>query len=173
MKSPEQHTHRIVRTLKSHVPGVVFKPGDSFHWSPETSVVSYNGSSLIHKEGVWSLIHEVAHAKLQHKNYSTDFELLAIEISAWEEAKSLAKAADVHIDEDYIQDCLDTYRDWLHKRSTCPTCGTVGLQNSQSLYTCYNCNQPWSVTTARFCRPYRRKSTVRKPSEQPDLPTFR
>jgi hypothetical protein len=60
----------------------------------------------------------------------------------------------VIIDEEHIQNCLDTYRDWLHKRSTCPRCDSHGLQTSEQ-YKCYNCRAVWRVGNERFCRAYR------------------
>ena len=160
MSSPEAHILSVVEELKRQMPAVKFQAGVRFYWSPKVSLVSYNPNIPNKAELLCSLFHEVAHAKLQHKTYSTDFELLKLEVLAWEEAKDLATSFGTNIDEDYIQDCLDTYRDWLHKRSTCPTCGTVGVQCSQREHQCHNCNQPWSVTTARFCRPYRRKTMI-------------
>lgn len=156
--SQKQHTPKIVASLASIVPGVKFKLAEAFYWSPEQLTIYYNPETIKKPEGLWSLVHEAAHAKLEHTTYNSDFQLLSMEVDAWQEAKLLAETVGIAIDDDHIQDCLDTYRDWLHKRSTCPTCGTVGLQHSSSEYGCHNCSQPWSVTPARFCRAYRKKS---------------
>jgi predicted RNA-binding Zn-ribbon protein involved in translation (DUF1610 family) len=56
---------------------------------------------------------------------------------------------------DHIQDCLDTYRDWLHRRSRCPTCGMHVLQDKSNSYKCFNCGTSWQVSGRRFARPYR------------------
>ena len=154
----DQSTPNILTRLSSEMRHIKFKPGVGFSWSPEHSVISYAALELSTQEGVWSLLHEAGHAQLEHRTYNTDFELLALEIAAWQEAKLLAKKLDVTIEEDHVQDCLDTYRDWLHRRSTCPTCGTVCLQHNSFDYQCHNCTNSWKVSSSRFCRTYRRKN---------------
>lgn len=166
----------LLEELSRLTPGVKFESGKSFYWSPHKATVTYAASQLDEESGVWSLLHETAHAQLEHTIYKTDFELLLLEVAAWEHAKDLAHSLKLEIDEDHVQDCLDTYRDWLHRRSTCPTCGNVGLQHSTSEYNCHNCNTRWHVTTARFCRPYRRKGTDTKeksPDSVKNQTTFR
>jgi hypothetical protein len=138
-------------------PDVSFEEGSSFYWSPQNQTVVHNPSSPSEEIGIWSLLHETAHAALGHEIYKTDFELLALEVAAWGDAKKLGEKLDVTINEEHIQDCLDTYRDWLHQRSTCPTCGNGGLQHDPREYRCHNCSTKWHVTASRFCRPYRRK----------------
>ncbi len=83
---------------------------------------------------MWALLHEAGHAKLNHVTYNSDIELVLLEAIAWNEAETLAKEFNEQIDPDYIQDCLDTYRDWLHQRSTCPRCGIVSFQESINNY---------------------------------------
>lgn len=158
MNSQKTHSRKILSALKKLAPKASFEEHDSFYWSPETQVVAFKAADLEYDEGIWCLLHETAHAQLAHTNYETDFALLTLEVAAWEEAKILGKQLDITIDNEHIQDCLDTYRDWLHRRSTCPACGTVGLQQSPTNYRCHNCNDEWSVTSERFCRPYRRKA---------------
>lgn len=110
---------------------------------------------------VWSLLHETGHALLDHTSYKADFELLRLEVEAWERAKLLAADLDVAIDEDHIQDCLDTYRDWLFKRSICPQCNTKCLQQGDFVhYRCFNCHTVWRVSSSRFCRAYRSTKNV-------------
>jgi hypothetical protein len=162
MNSPKTYTSKILQSVTSLAPSVSFHSGSSFYWSPKNQTVSYNPNVLDQPEGAWALLHETAHALLGHTIYKTDFELLSMEVTAWDHAKHLSSDLGISIDENYIQDCLDTYRDWLHRRSTCPTCGSVGLQHSESEYRCHNCNGAWQVSTARFCRPYRRKKTSNK-----------
>jgi hypothetical protein len=142
----------LLQNLRKLLPEVSFQSSEAFFWSPQTNTVNYTlGAS--HPE--WTLLHETAHALLGHSGYSCDLELLLLEVIAWEKAKELAASYAVAIDEDHIQDCLDTYRDWLHRRSTCPTCHTVSTQVSQHEYHCYNCGARWQVSKSRFCRPYR------------------
>lgn len=109
----------------------------------------------------WALLHETGHALLAHKSYKTDIELLKMEIAAWEKAHELGIQFAIKIDENHVQDCLDTYRDWLHARALCPSCGTRCLQHSSGHeYRCHNCHTSWKVTPSRFCRPYRSVSST-------------
>lgn len=144
---------KLILKIKADHPGLVFATGTSHCWSPEHGKISYDQKMGNHS--VDGLLHELGHARLGHEHYTNDIELLQKEVDAWEEALRLAQLYDVTIDENHLQDCLDTYRDWLHKRSRCPKCKNTGLQESEHQYTCLNCEHSWRVTTSRFCRPYR------------------
>lgn len=143
---------KLLAEISSSLPDVTFKEGKVFCWSPSDNSVTY---CIGKDKAPLSLLHEASHAFLGHKSYSTDFELLLMEVEAWEKAKELAENYNVSVDEDYIQDRIDTYRDWLHQRSTCPRCQNVSLQSNSYTYTCHNCNASWKVSSSRFCRPYR------------------
>jgi len=145
----------IINQVNSSIPGIKLIAGDSFSWSPAHQAITYNESKLNEPEGVWALLHEIAHAQKQHSSYSSDLELLKIEVEAWDLAKIIGKNLNVLIDDDHIQNCLDTYRDWLHRRSSCPNCKIVCLQVTSTKYNCHNCLTSWTVTTSKFCRPYR------------------
>lgn len=149
----------VLHALQGQFPNVHFYAGTMFRWSPQTNRVEYVNTLLSTDRGQWALIHEASHAVLGHTDYLSDFELLTMEVAAWEKAKELGKALGARINEDHIQNCLDTYRDWLHRRSTCPTCGSVSLQQDSKTYHCHNCLATWHVTAERFCRPYRRIQT--------------
>ena len=146
----------ILPTLKRDFPDITFQSGDSFFWSPRDKRITYTTHQDIAEHGVWALLHEVSHAVLGHAQYQNDFELIKLESSAWQHAKRLGKNYNVSIDGEHIQDCLDTYRDWLHKRATCPTCGVVSIQRSDRLYQCFNCQTTWSVPRSPLCRVTRR-----------------
>ena len=148
----------LLGQLQQLLPDIKFVDAGKFHWSPRFKTVNYDATELNQPAGQWALIHEAGHGQLQHTTYKTDFELLQMEVAAWEAAKAIARQLDMQIDQDHIEDCLDTYRDWLHRRSTCPTCGSVSLQRESGEYHCHNCNSEWKVSQARFCRPYRRLS---------------
>lgn len=152
----------IIDKLAIAFPDIKFKSGDSFYWSPNKKLIIYSEDLIDEESGRWALFHELAHAKLGHTSYSSDLGLLKLEVEAWNEAKELSVLYDIKIDEDHIQDCLDTYRDWLYRRSTCPTCEIVCLQFSPINYKCHNCHTTWSVSTSRFCRPYRLKTKEAK-----------
>jgi NADH pyrophosphatase NudC (nudix superfamily) len=145
-----------VQLLKHKHPSLTFCKGEKFYWSPETNEIYYDPKAP-QPHGLWSLLHETGHALLQHAAYKTDYELLRLEMAAWEEAKHLAEIFQLtDIDEEHVQDCIDTYRDWLHHRSICPSCGTKSFQQSDlSRYRCFNCHAAWKVTPSRFSRTYR------------------
>jgi hypothetical protein len=144
-------TKEFIANLTQDYPGYVFKVGAQEHWSPKTNTITYNPDRLC-----YGVLHELAHALLGHSTYHTDFELLRMESDAWELAIKIAQKYQVDINEDHIQNCLDTYRDWLHRRSTCPSCSTHVLQSNSSDYHCYNCQTSWHVSNGRFVRPYRK-----------------
>lgn len=148
--------HKLIAALKKDFPSISFTESDTFLWSPEDSTVYVNASSPSQQDR-WTLLHEFAHGVLGHEDYASDIELLSLETAAWTEAKRLQRCYDDTnpIDDEHIQDCLDTYRDWLYARSRCPCCEQTGLQINSKRYYCINCSQYWIVTHARFKRPYR------------------
>ncbi len=127
-------TKVFVDQLKKDYPNLKFKEGKQEHWSPKTGIITYNPA-----HPCYGVLHELAHATLKHANYHADFELLKLESEAWELASKIGKTYGVKIDDDHIQNCLDTYRDWLHKRSSCPSCDTHVLQKNSGHYHCFNC----------------------------------
>ncbi len=148
----------VLKQLKTTFPNLSFQPGNRFTWSPKTGQIIYKEDYLASDNiAIWSLLHEVGHALLAHQSYESDFELLSLEVAAWQKAQELAPKFGQVIDEDHLQDCLDTYRDWLYQRSTCPTCTSCSLQLDSKTYCCFNCGGSWRVSSSRLCRPYRRK----------------
>jgi hypothetical protein len=144
----------LIFQLKKDFPALAFEPSETFCWSPSQQHILYVPGSK-QPRGAWSLLHELSHALLGHLGYDSDFELLQLEVAAWHKANELAETYALKIDEAHIQKCLNTYRDWLHQRSTCPTCGTKSLQADARHYQCFNCQASWQVTASRFCRSYR------------------
>ncbi len=146
----------LVSKLRQDYPGLVFTQSSVASWSPQSRQIFYSNSRKT--RDVWSLLHELGHALLGHNSYESDVELLHKELAAWHKASDVGKKYGILIDEEHIQNCLDTYRDWLHKRSSCPDCQKHGLQQSKGLYNCLNCRATWKVSSERFCRPYRLKN---------------
>jgi hypothetical protein len=154
----------VLEQLQNRFPDLQFVAGGRFCWSPTTNEISYDHTRS-DETADWALLHETGHALLNHQSYLADFELLKIEMAAWQKARELADEFGITIDEDHIQDCLDTYRDWLYKRSVCPTCTTKALQqNDYAHYRCYNCHTTWKVTPSRFCRAYRSTKRTAQPA---------
>jgi hypothetical protein len=153
----------FIDQLSQNYPDLAFEASNSFCWSPKHQKILYD-PKYDPTTGIWAILHELGHATLGHLFYSSDFELVQLEAAAWREAQKLGRKYAVKIDNDHIQNCLDTYRDWLHRRSKCPICGNVSLQVSSSKYKCFNCHTEWGVSTSRFCRPYRQLERLNKKS---------
>ncbi len=151
---------KLLARLRADFPAITFTEGESFYWSPKDKSVTYALVSTQPEIAGWSLLHEVSHGALGHTHYHSDFELVQLEVAAWQHAVRLARKYKVRIDPEHVQDCLDTYRDWLHRRSTCPECGTVSIQSDPKTYKCFNCSAVWHVSNSRFCRPYRRTAST-------------
>ena len=136
----------LVKKLRDTYPQFVFKEAESFSWSPRKNTIFYslNGDCSY-------LLHELAHALLGHVDYEYDIELIPMERDAWNVAAELSAGFGVQIDEDLIESNLDSYRDWMHSRSTCPHCSANGLQIKKRAYKCPACSQSWRVNDARIC----------------------
>ncbi len=141
----------LIQKISSDFPQFSFVAGDDFHWSHQDQTVTYRPDGSVEE-----LLHELGHATLAHTDYSRDIELLEIERAAWSAAQTVALRYQITIDDDILQDALDTYRDWLHARSTCPTCRATGLEIKKHLYHCPACRGEWRVNEARICALRRR-----------------
>ncbi|MDB5185809.1 MAG: hypothetical protein JWL85_332 [Candidatus Saccharibacteria bacterium] len=161
----------LLAKLQPLVPNVSFAEGTSFFWSPKQKLITYRVAKIPNDRDVWALLHETAHASLNHTQYNSDFELLMLEVAAWEKACEIGTELGLPIDEEHIQNCLDTYRDWVHQRSTCPSCSSTSFQKDPHSYHCHNCQTVWQVSASRFCRPYRLRDTSSKAKALP-APTF-
>ncbi len=149
-------TNWLLDQLKADFPELTFVADDDFKWSPQTKTVFFAANDAHFPA---RLLHEVAHAALEHSDYSRDIELIAIERDAWHYTQTvLAPKYQVTLTDDEVQDDMDTYRDWLHARSTCPTCSATGLQTDKKTYRCVACHQTWDVNEALVCnlRRYKR-----------------
>ena len=138
----------LIHKLKTDFEQLNFLPAEEFSWSPVTQTVFYAANE---PHAPLLLLHELGHATLNHQDYHRDVSLLAMETAAWEAAKKHAAIYKVRIDETVVQDHLDTYRDWLHARSTCPECGATGYQTESRHYSCIACSHEWRVNEARGC----------------------
>lgn len=139
----------LIKQLQGDYPDISFIKSDTFSWSPSSNTVSFDDSQ---PHAAAYCLHELSHAILQHHNYARDIDLIKLERDAWDFAKStLAARYSASLLDDVIQDNLDTYREWLHARSTCPQCSAIGVQAAQHEYHCLACKQQWRVNEARLC----------------------
>ena len=157
MNSVDNSTlNNLLKSLRNDYPEVRWKKSERFSWDPSQKTIYYDPSG---QDPKWSLLHEAGHMSKQHNTYRNDLNLLKMEVEAWDEAKHLATVYGETIDQDHIEDCLDSYRDWLYKRSQCPKCSQNGIEQSSGNYRCINCRHQWTVTENRFCRVYRKSKT--------------
>lgn len=131
-----------------HLISLTLQKGELFSWNHTACVITYNPAS---DNAAEYLLHEFAHALLQHAEYAHDVELIRIERAAWDKALEIAPDYSIVISEDIIESSLDSYRDWLHSRSLCPNCGATGIQTNPKNYHCPACAVTWQVNEARSC----------------------
>jgi hypothetical protein len=138
----------LLPNIEKDFPSFHLKPDNEFRWSPDEMTIYYDSQS----KDTAALLHELSHAILKHTTYLKDVGLLEIERDAWTHAQTiLAPRYGLTIDDETIQDSLDTYRDWLHARSMCPDCKATGFQVKQHEYKCIVCGTSWHVNDARSC----------------------
>lgn len=137
---------------------VRIEPGTGFSWQHRSHTITYGEHD---PDASALLLHEVGHALLDHRDYHYDIHLLEMERAAWDKAKRLAPQFGVRIAAKTIESSLDSYRDWLHARSLCPRCGSTGVQQTDSEYTCLACHRQWRVNEARTCQ--LRRYTKKRP----------
>jgi hypothetical protein len=146
-------TSRINKTFSkilSDNSAIAFERGSTFCWSSSKGVITHKPIKT--KQNLWQLLHELAHAKLKHYDYASDVGLIRMEAEAWNHARhKLAPKYSVVIDYGFIEDSLDTYRQWLHERSLCPQCKQTGIQKNENTYNCFNCRCLWQVNESRLC----------------------
>jgi len=140
-------TSSLAASLARDFKEITFLVGDDFWWSPNEKTIFYkNGKDIA------SLLHETSHALLGHTSYTRDIELIELERAAWSNARMvLGKKYKITISEERIEEALDSYRDWLHARSNCPTCKAVGHQTKENTYACVACHRNWRVNDAKTC----------------------
>ena len=125
----------FLQRIESDFPNLVFREGHKFTFRPPKTIII--GPSEENDEML--LLHEVGHAISGHRDFDTDIRRLKMEVEAWEKARELAPIYNIVIDEDAIEDELDTYRDFLHKKSRCPECGLTRFQTPDGNYHCPRC----------------------------------
>lgn len=137
-----QLNQSLINKLKLDYPKYNFVNGKRFSWSSKTKTITYCQREM---NSAWLILHEIAHAQLNHDSYSANINLLKCESEAWHYAKSnLQNRYQILIDDNFIQDCLDSYREWMHTISACPNCDQTGIQTKKNTYSCINCRYSWA-----------------------------
>lgn len=146
----------ILERLKQEYADLSWREGRKFAFrGPRTiyyeAIEYYTGVSEIASRAVdggasWAVneynlrcLHELGHALLGHLGYRLDLERLKMERAAWEKAKRLCLKYGVEYDEEFVEEQLDSYRDWLHQKSRCPECGLTRYQKQDGKYCCPGC----------------------------------
>lgn len=140
---------------REHLAKLSFRESELFSWNHSTKVISFNPTE---QDADKYLLHEFGHALLNHQSYTRDVELLKMERDAWREALIISELLGIVIDQEFVDEAIDSYRDWLHARSLCPNCNTTGIQTDERSYRCLSCSNTWTVNEARSCA-LRRYST--------------
>lgn len=134
--------NNFVARLKTDFSRFRFREGKRFAFRPPRTIifepiVDYRKMQEKYK---LSVLHELGHAILEHKNYATDPERLRMESEAWEKARELCLHYHILYDSEYAEGELDTYREWLHRKSCCPKCGLTRYQTHDGNYHCPLCD---------------------------------
>lgn len=144
----------FVQKIVERYPDLRVRAGRKFAFRPARTIVyeeiprrEGRGEELLAKTGVGltlneyklSLLHELGHALLEHREFRTDAERVKMERAAWEKARELCAEYGVEYDEKFVEGRLDTYRDWLHRKSLCPECGLTRYQTRDGEYHCPGC----------------------------------
>ena len=125
----------FLQKIRSDFPTFTFREGRKFAFRPPRTIII--GSA--EEQDALLLLHELGHALSGHRDFGTDVKRLKMEVEAWEKARELAITYGVAIDEELIEEELDSYRDWLHKKSRCPKCGLTRFQTPDGVYHCPRC----------------------------------
>lgn len=142
----------LLQQVQSDFLDISFKSSDTFYWTSDEQTIYYDSQA---ENAAWSLLHELGHMVHDHSTYNSDSRLVRMEVEAWEAAIKFGTKYGVNIDEEYVQDCIDSYRNWQYARSKCPKCEQAGVEPKSGQYKCFNCGNSWRVTDSRFCRAYR------------------
>ena len=127
----------VVRLMRDF-PEINFVFGQRFKFRPpKTIIIAREGDGTFRD---LLLLHEVGHALSGRFEFKTEVERLKIEVEAWEKARELCVRYGIKADEELIQGELDSYREWLHKKSRCPVCGLTRFQTPDSAWHCPGCD---------------------------------
>ena len=139
----------LLEKLKTDFPDFRFVTGRKFAFRPPRTIVVESRKTGAEKTGSEEvktetdsellLLHEVGHATLGHRNFRMDAERLKMELAAWEKARELARDYGVEFNDELMEIELDSYRDWLHRKSRCPKCGLTRYQTPDGNYHCPRC----------------------------------
>ncbi len=148
---------KTLSKITQELPALKLKAGTNFSWNGSHQTITYKVPKNPKQDLVYTnkLLHELAHAKLNHSEYQSDIELIKMESAAWQLTEQLCKKYEVKFSKQEQKSALQSYINWASSRSSCPNCTKNGLQISKLEFSCPNCFHNWKVGTSRFKRTYR------------------
>ena len=133
----------LLARLKADFPEFHWKTGKKFSFRAPRTITFVqspeNPPARVQNNYALQLLHELGHARLGHRDFATDAERLKMECAAWAEAKQLCARYGIKYDGEFVEEELDSYRDWLHQKSRCPDCGLTRYQTKDGKYHCPIC----------------------------------
>ena len=138
--------NELLDRLQKDYPELTFLPGRRFLYHPPATIyyIPYSRDlQNYYQRPDLLLLHELGHKIIKHNDYQSDVELLRIESEAWAAAAKLCQKYHINYDEDFAEERIDSYRDWLHYNSSCPNCGLNGYQDKLGQYHCPLCGHKW------------------------------
>lgn len=129
----------LVKKLNEDFPEYRFREGRKFMFRPPRTII-LSRTIFDEKVAKMQLLHELGHALSGHFEYKNDIERVKMEREAWGRAAELAEKYQVEYDPGVAEEELDSYRDWLHMRSTCPDCGSTRYVGEDKQYYCPICD---------------------------------
>lgn len=127
----------LLDRLKHDYPEVRFVRGKKFLFRPPQTIIlgpDEDTSSLL-------TLHELGHYLCGHRDFTTDARRVKMEREAWTKARGLCTKYGVFYDVEVVESELNTYRDWLDKKSRCPACGLTRFQTPDGHYHCPRCDR--------------------------------
>jgi Zn-dependent peptidase ImmA (M78 family) len=138
-----KNAHAFLLELSTEFNQFSWRLGSRFKYKPKKTIFINQNEAIPMPYFALLTLHELGHALCGHKDYKTDVERLRIESEAWQRAKHLIlshKNWNLSYDEDFAENELDSYRDWLHQKSKCKKCGLTRYQTADGKYHCPNCD---------------------------------
>jgi hypothetical protein len=134
---------KLIKKLSSDYPELTITEGSRFQFTLPSTLFYTLASEYEPDEAKLLLLHELGHYLIKESDYHTDIELLEIEARAWAKARELCAKYEVKYDEDFAEDRLDSYRNYLHFASLCKNCQLAGYQDDAGAYHCPLCGATW------------------------------
>ena len=132
---------KLVAKISADYPNLNLCADNRFRFSAPSTI--YYAPKNTERRPDLLLLHELGHYLIGNDDYSSDIELVEIESRAWAKARELCQEYDLIYDEDFAENHLDSYRNWLHFTSLCQYCQLAGYQDSTHHYHCPLCGATW------------------------------